>query len=458
VSLRARLAWTYGAAVFVVVILLAIVALTAIDRSLRSSLDARLDTTTAAATAVVDVHDGRLRLDAEDRQQLAGALGGVMEIAVFQPGGDVYFTSAPAVPEDIIRLARRGREGLYSVGTGDRVLRVSLTAVARNVTSYGTIAIWQGSNFIDDFDKLSIVAIALAALGVGGVVVVLSSTLAQRALAPLERFTELATEIEAHDLSRRVASQGNDELGRLGSAFDRMLDRLESAFMRQRRFTADASHELRAPLAVIRAEADVALAKDRTTREYREALKTIVEEVDRIDALVDALLVAARADAANLHVEAIDLGEIASLAVARFQPAAQARGLTLEMHAQSAPVSGDAQALERAIAALLHNALDHAHNRIDVRVACAGGGVELTVEDDGPGFSAEGLAHATERFWRGDPARRRGGTGLGLSIADAIMQAHHGSVTLENAKPRGARVVVKMPFIAPSSASGTMGE
>lgn len=456
-SLRARLAWTYGAAVFVVVVLLAIVALTAIDRSLRSSLDSRLLTTAQAATAIVDVHHGRLNLDGEDRQQLVGALGGVMQIAVFAVDGSAYFTSSPAVPPDVVRLARTTGTGVYSAGSGGSDMRVVLVAVERDGSNYGTVAIWQGSDFIDEFDKYAIIAMGLAALGVGGIVVVLSSTLARRALAPLERFTELATEIEAHDLSRRVASRGNDELGRLGSAFDRMLDRLESAFKRQRRFTADASHELRAPLAVIRAEADVALAKEHTASEYREALKTIVDEVDRIDALVDALLVAARADAANLRFETIDIGDIASLAVQRFAPAAQARGIVLEMQAEPATVSGDGPALERAIAALLHNAIDYARGVVVVRAVRTRVAVELSVEDDGPGFTPEGLAHATERFWRGDPARRRGGTGLGLSIVDAIVRAHHGSVTLANAGTHGARVTVELPFIPPSSPTGTMG-
>lgn len=461
-SLRARLSWTYGIAVFIAVVILAIVSLTAIDRSLRSSLDARLDTAASAATAITDVHHGKLELDAEDREQLENAMAGVMEIAVFADDGRVYLSSVPTVPPSIAQLASsQPAGGNYTVRSGNTDVRVAISPIQRAGTTYGMVAVWEGSGFIDEFDRFAIIAMTLAALGVGGVVVILSSTLARRALAPLERFTTLATEIEAHDLSRRVGGQGADELGRLGSAFDRMLDRLEGAFVRQRRFTADASHELRAPLAVIRAEADVALAKDRSSEEYRQALHTIVNEVDRIDALVDALLVAARADSARMHFDPIDVSEIVALTVQRFAPAAAARNVTIETDAtQKFIINGDAQALERAVSALVHNALDFAQRSVTVNVRrnAAGDKVEVAVLDDGPGFSDEGLAHATERFWRADPARRRGGTGLGLSIADAIVRAHGGRMELTNVAPHGAQVTMQLPFIDASSAASTMGE
>lgn len=459
-SLRTRLAWTYGIGVLVAAVILAVVSLTSIDRSLRSSLDARLTTASAAAAAVVDVHHGHIELDAEDREQLLTAMAGVMEIAVFTSEGRIYMTSASVVPPDVIRLATSGASanGTYSARSGDTPLRVAITQITRGSAGYGSVVVWQGSGFIDDFDRFAIIAMALGALGVGGVVVMLSSTLSRRALAPLERFTTLATEIEAHDLSRRLGGQGQDELGRLGSAFDRMLDRLQAAFTRQRRFTADASHELRAPLAVIRAEADVALAKERTSEEYRQALSSIVHEVDRIDSLVDALLVTARADSARLQFEPVDAGALVALAVQRFQPAASARGIAIDTNASEAFVDGDAQALERAFAALVHNALDFAEHRVMLRVARNDGDVEIAVEDDGPGFTEEGLAHATERFWRADPARRRGGTGLGLSIADAIVRAHGGSVSLSNIEPHGARVTLRLPFIGASSGHSTIGE
>ena len=442
-TLRARLAWTYGIAVAIAVILVAIVSVAAIDATLRTSLDARLRTAAGATAAFVDVHHDLVTLDPEDQLQLRTALGSAMDAAVFDVHGTVRAMSSDAVPKDVSKGASVPSGLTYrTVGHGDNSLRVAFNPVIRGGHLLGFVAVWTPSDFIDEFERYAFVAMTLTALVVGAIVIVLSGALARRALAPLERFTALATEIEAHDLSRRIAIVGDDELGKLATSFDRMLDRLESAFERQRQFTADASHELRAPLAVIRAEADVALARERTSQEYQRALSTIGLEIERIDALVEALLLAARADSAQMQLQEVDLGAVAMLAASRFTLAAQARGVSIETSLGVALVQGDAASLERAVAALVHNALDFATSFVRVVVATSGETLSLTVEDDGPGFSEDGLTHATERFWRGDIARRRGSTGLGLSIVDAVMRVHGGSFVIANATPHGARVTM----------------
>ncbi len=444
-TLRARLAWSYGVAFAVAVLLFALVSLASIDRALRSSLDARLSTAAEAVTALADVHAGAIVFDDEDRLQMAQALGGEMEGVVFGAGDRPLVQTTSPLPSAVIVAARDARTGLARVRlrSGVHDLRAAVSTVDRNGRTFGVIVVWESSDFIDEFDRDAAIVMLVAALVLGAVVVVLSSMVARRALAPLERFTAIATEIEAHDLSRRIGRGGVDELGRLGSAFDRMLDRLEAAFARQRQFTADASHELRAPLAVMRTETDVALAKERSAAEYRAALETIAGEVERIDTLVGALLVAARADSARLQIEPVDAGEIALLTVQRFASAAAARGIAIKTDAgDEAFVEGDAQALDRALAAILHNALDLARESINVEVRRIDDRVEIAVVDDGPGFSDEALAHGTERFWRGESARRRGSTGLGLSIADAIARAHGGAVYLTNVAPHGARVTI----------------
>lgn len=444
-TLRARLAWTYGAAVAVAVILVAIVSVAAIDATLRTSLDARLRIAAGATSAFVDVHNNLVTLDPEDQLQLRTALGPAMDAAVFDVRGTVRAMSSDSVPKIVTDVASEPNALTYStVGHGDNALRVAFNPVVRKNHQVGYVAVWAPSSFVNEFERYALVAMTVAAFVVGGIVIVLSGALARRALAPLERFTALATEIEAHDLSRRMAQGGDDELGKLASSFDRMLDRLESAFERQRQFTADASHELRAPLAVIRAEADVALARERTSTEYQRALTTIGLEIERIDALVEALLLAARADSAQLQLEDVDLGAIAMLAAARFMQAAQARGITIVTAPSDSSVRGDAASLERAVAALVHNALDFAASRVRIVVASEGDTTLLTIEDDGPGFTAEGLHHATERFWRGDAARRRGSTGLGLSIVDAVMRVHGGALSIANAAPHGARVTMAL--------------
>ncbi len=443
-NLRSRLAWTLGISVAVAVVVVSLVSVTAIDRALRTSLDARLRTSSAAIAALVDVRNERLAIDSEDWAQMSAALAGAMDAAVFTCAGKTFAATSSSIPSSIhaVSTVCANATQLRDGGSGERALRLAITPIVRGTTVFGSAVAWRGSDFIDEFDRDAAIAMALAALLSGAAVIVFSSFLARRTLAPLSEFTELATEIEAHDLVRRVGRGGQDELGRLGSAFDRMLDRLDGAFSRQRQFTADASHELRAPLAVIRAEAEVALARDRAPDDYRAALQTIVGEVERIDALVDALLLTARADSARLTFERVDLCELALLARERFEPPAVARGLALEAEAAEVWIDGDPAALERALGAIVHNALDFAASRISLKVAADGGEARLCVTDDGPGFSDEGLLYATGRFWRGDTGRRRSGTGLGLSIAEAIARAHGGSIEVANGPSGGAIVTV----------------
>lgn len=443
--LRTRLAWTYGFAILFAVAIVAIVSFTAIDGTLRSSLDSRLTTTASAVAALVDVRDAHLRFDAEDRGQMHSALASVMSGAIFNADGSLFFSSTPSIPASISAAVRSA--GLADPATlfdGRTQLRAVCRPIARGTELFGRACVWESDAYIGDVDRSLIAAIALAAIVAGGIAALLSSALAQRALAPLQAFSDLATEIEAHDLSRRVRHGGDDELGRLGSAFDRMLDRLESAFARQRRFTADASHELRAPLAVIRAEADASLEGTPTRAQYEAALHTIVAEVERIDAIVDALLLAARADSARLHLEPVDLVALASVVAERFGNAAAHRGITIDVRGEACSTCADPASLERALSAIVHNALDFAASRVELRVTSDGAHAVLYVLDDGPGFSDEGLARATQRFWRGD-RRERNGTGLGLAIAETIASAHRGSLRLANRSEGGGEVAILLP-------------
>lgn len=444
--LRARLAWTYGIAIAVVVAIVAIVSFTAIDRTLRSALDARIGTTASAIAALVDVRDGRLVFDAEDREQMLDALSPAMSGAIFTRDGRTFVTSTALIPAAIGAANPGATFALVPTTVLERGarLRVVCKAVARRGVAYGYVCIWTSAGYIDDVDRDAIVAIALSAVLAGGFVVVLSTTLARRALAPLQAVSDLATEIEAHDLSQRLRYGGDDELGRLGSAFDRMLDRLQSAFARQRRFTADASHELRAPLAVIRAEADAALQREREPRAYQDALQTIISEVERIDAIVDALLLAARADSARMHFEPVDPFALASTIAERFAGAAEQRGIAIDVLGATCLVMADAGMLERALAAIVHNALDFAVRRVELRVACEAKVASVTTLDDGPGFSDDALDHAMQRFWR-EARSGRSGTGLGLAIAEAIVATHGGTLRLANRFEGGAEVTVSIP-------------
>jgi signal transduction histidine kinase len=430
VSVRDRLARTVAIAILAAVTVFATVSVIAIDRALRVGFDDRLMTMAQAMATAVDVHHGRVSVDASDLVEMQTLHAGV-PFAIADRSGAAIAGEQPPPQTGSLHFAR--------------------APVLRKGVVYGSVVVWQPDLWIRDFDRTA----ALVSLAVGAVLVVLGTLAARRAatvaLAPLERLATLAERIEARDLSSRLLADGDDELGRLCASFDRMLDRLEAAFSRERRFVADASHELRAPLSVLRAETELALRRERTSREYRAALDSIAREALRLEELIDELLAAARSDIDGRSRESLSANDLLAEVARRVEPAATIRDVAVHV-ASSDP--GDALAnrptLERALLAIVHNAIGFARRggAVELRAERDDATVRIEIADDGPGFSAEGLEHATERFWRGDAARPRGGTGLGLAIARTMVEANGGTLQLSNRAGGGALVsiVLARPF------------
>ena len=277
--------------------------------------------------------------------------------------------------------------------------------------------------------------------------------LARRALAPVDRMTSAANRIDARRLDERIeVTNPGDELGRLAGTLNVMLDRLERSFKEMQRFTADASHELRTPIAVIRAEAEVALSKPLADPEKQDLLGSILEECHRLTWITDQLLTLSREDAgiAQNVRETVDLSQLAKEVVETMRPLAEAKELRLRTIANGeSRVLGDPARLRHVIYNLLDNAIKYTAERggIEVSVAVSVGGVRLTVADTGVGIEREHQPHVFERFYRADKARTRdaGGTGLGLSIVESIVAAHGGSVAVESTLGEGTRFVVEIP-------------
>ncbi|MCC7103954.1 MAG: HAMP domain-containing histidine kinase, partial [Chloroflexi bacterium] len=286
------------------------------------------------------------------------------------------------------------------------------------------------------------------------------SFLAARALAPVDRITRAANRIGAEGLSERLSIQlPNDELGRLATAFNAMIERLEQAFQRQQRFTADASHELRTPLAIIRSQAELARDRPREPAYDTAAFASLYEESERLGRLVESLLVLARADAgAALRLAPIDLealvAEVSQQAILR----AQGRGLQLITRiAETPPVRGDETWLVQLLLNLLDNALRHtpAGGVVTVSLAPAPGGLRLEVADTGGGIPAEHLPRLFERFYRVDTARGHatGGSGLGLAICAWVARAHGGRLEIASEVGRGTTVSLWLPAVEPPQSS-----
>jgi heavy metal sensor kinase len=299
--------------------------------------------------------------------------------------------------------------------------------------------------WIDAWLVLIPLGVGLAAAG--------GRVMARAALRPVDEMARAARRIDAEALARRIMVRGtDDELDRLAETLNGMLARLENAFGGMRRFSADAAHELRTPLTALKGTLEVALRSDRSGAEYRAALASALEEVERLVRLAEDLLLLSRSSAGpespraaveleGLVLDAADVG-------ARL---AKDSGVAVRV-GSLAPVSvlGDAGALRRAVLNLVENGVKYtpAGGRVEVSVEAAGGEAVIAVEDTGPGIDPRDAARIFEPFVRLDAARDResGGSGLGLAIARSIVVAHRGTIEVERRDAGGSRFTIRLPI------------
>lgn len=294
----------------------------------------------------------------------------------------------------------------------------------------------------------------LAGLGAFAWVVGLAGgwLISARILRPVTAIAATASAISATNLSERINPETVDrELEQLARVLNATFDRLEAAFERQARFTADASHELRTPLAILRTQAELALSRPRSPEEYRDALGHCLRATNRMTALAEGLLTLARADAGKLDLERrpVDLAQVVAECVGLIRPLAEAKGITLVSDLERVEISGDSSRMAQVVTNLLTNAVQYNRPGGEVRVqlrASAGEAV-LAVADTGCGIPEEDRPHIFERFYRVDKARGRasGGHGLGLAICHGVVAAHGGTLEFESEVGRGSTFRVRLP-------------
>jgi heavy metal sensor kinase len=276
------------------------------------------------------------------------------------------------------------------------------------------------------------------------------------AARPVAEITGQATRIEAGTLDQRIVAHAEAEEYRgLVAVLNRMLERLERAFRAQRRMTADMSHELRTPLTALRGEVEVALRTERSPAAYRQVLRSALEEIDRLTALTEDLLLVTRAEGHVLEprLVATDLNGLVQRSLDRVRDAAERKDLVLDpaFDAAAGAVLLDEALASRLLGSLLENAVQFTPQGGRVRVATrrADGRVQITIEDSGPGIAAQDLPHVFEPFYRADPARGRGGSGLGLCVAAAIARVHGGAIAAATLPAGGTRFAVDLPVASP---------
>ncbi len=295
--------------------------------------------------------------------------------------------------------------------------------------------------FLTELFVVAPIALLLASL--------LGYGLATLALQPVESMRREAEAISAAEPGRRLpVPESRDEISRLGETLNEMLGRLESALERERSFVADAGHELRTPLALLKTELELALRRPRTEAELAAAVSSAAEEAERLSQLAEDLLLLARSDRSQLPLdrEPVRVADLLDTVAARFEGRAQEASRTIEVEDPGAvEVSADRLRVEQALGNLVANALGHGDGTVRLAAEVRNGRVELHVRDEGAGFPPDFLPSAFDRFTQADGARSSAGTGLGLAIAEAVAAAHGGSAHAANRDGGGGDVWLSFP-------------
>jgi heavy metal sensor kinase len=300
---------------------------------------------------------------------------------------------------------------------------------------------------------LLLAPVALIASALGG------WFLARRALTPVDAMVEAARRIEAEDLTKRIpAPSGEDELARLAAVLNDMLARLERSFGAARRFSADAAHELRTPLTILRGEIEVALRSSEAPAEIRRTLASCLEEVDRLNSMVEDLLLMARMESNALSAvpKPVNFAEVLEdVGPALRELAARAGNICTVAVAPPLWIEGYDSLLFRLVFNLAENAIKYTPGggKIEITLEQQDHSAVLQVKDNGPGIAPEAQEYIFDRFYQGDPAREGSGTGLGLALVRAIVELHHGQIHLSSDVGKGSCFRVTLPLSPPTSSA-----
>jgi signal transduction histidine kinase len=375
--------------------------------------------------------------------------GGTTYAQLFTPSGALRVSQprglSPLLDRRLVAEATSGRlyrdEALPARHGEWRVLAVPSTSGKTVVVVARSLAPRANSLEHLRHELILFLPLALLAACLGGY------ALTARALRPVELLRRRAGAVTAERQTLLPVPPSGDEISRLATTLNDMLERLHAAVEHERRFVADASHELRTPLALLQTELELALRRPRPREELEQALRSAAEETQRLTRLANDLLLIARADQGPLPIrrQAMQAGDLLEGVVQRFENRAASLGRELKVEPSELVLDADPIRLEQALANLVENALTYGRGTVTLHAVEERGAVELHVMDEGEGFPEEFRARAFDRFSRADEARGRGGSGLGLSIVELVARAHGGEVGLRNRPDSGADVWLSLP-------------
>lgn len=364
-------------------------------------------------------------------------------------------TELETIVSEKISEAGNSKEPTYKTmpDIGKEGARIIVVPLEVNQHQYYIIALTSLHDTAEELEamrRIFYVGLPLALLVAG----VCGLMLAKKSLAPVVAMSNQARRISARNLHERLqVVNAKDELGQLAGVFNELLARLNHSFAGIREFMADASHELRTPIAIIRGESDVALLQNRDTVEYRESLKIIQDEASILSRLVDDMLALARADAGERQIkrEEIYLNDLVEDCCRAAQALAMQKQIVLTFDSTlDIAYCGDEELLRRMLLNLLDNAIKYTPSggMVRVKLIAEAGQINLEIADTGIGIPAEAIPHVFERFYRVEKARSRadGGSGLGLAIAKWAAEAHNGSISLKSRQGEGSVFLVSLPL------------
>jgi heavy metal sensor kinase len=455
-SIKFRLTIWYVVALLCLLLLVGIVAYFTLSRNLYEALDDSLKTRAVHLENSLQVNANTVALDNHGDGFEAQLGEGLL---LYGPDGALLERLGPEMNVDdidsLVAEALSGHSSLITRDTADgwhvRLYAVPLTKESGVVAA---AVIGRSPAQVEDelrtfgtvLGSMGLVTVAMA--GVGGFF------LASQVLKPVDRMTKTAQAIGESNLGRRIDVHVDDELGRLASTLNQMMERLQRAMDRQRQFTADASHELRTPLSVIEAESTLALRKERTGDDYRDSLASISQETAYMSVMIERLLFLARSDAGNeqLNLEEVNLTEILGQLASDVVVFCQEKGLQFHLGPlDRLVIRGDGIRLGELLRNLFDNAIRYTPSGGSISVSAVrhDGAAMVTVSDTGIGIPAEHLPHIFERFYRADKARSRadGGAGLGLSICQHIAEVHGGRIEVRSRVAEGSTFSVFLPLV-----------
>jgi heavy metal sensor kinase len=471
-GIRLQLTLWYSIVFLCLMLLSGLLFYTRFQMSLGSSLDTELQLQAQQIAdditlekGVITIHDATAELPGFDPHDLTPQVPpsdvnlGVL-VRVLDKNG-MPFRATPAfhalvVPSQSVTQPLHGLpwQGTTSTSDGQPVRLYSRAMFEDNVI-FGLVQVGTSLTQVETTLRdvsVELLLIAPVLLLLGGLI---SYWLTARAFVPIERLIRTARKIKAGDLRQRVSvPRAHDEVRHLALTLNEMIESLEKTFTRQQRFVADASHELRTPVAVIRNKADMALMQIFSPEEYLSVFRAICTEAERLTDLISNLLLLARADEGQMRLvkEVVQLDQLVETVAATAEPLASEHQVSMQVHAdEPVVVLGDETRLIEVVMNLLENALiyTNAGGIVELSVVARGAQAVLTVRDSGIGIAQEHIPHLIERFYRIDPARTRtagGNSGLGLAIVDSIVRAHGGSLNIESQIGQGSTFTIILPL------------